>query len=341
MAVSKLPSALWNRITSSQRLFRSSQAVSAIGQKVFIFGGELLPRQPVDNRVDVISLNGAQADTAQTLTAPITSPSPRVGSPSTSVDNDIFLFSGRGGLEMRPIEEKGALWRYESSNNEWGLIKPADPTAPFPAGRSYHCLTSDGVSKVFLHSGCPEQGRLGDLWTFDIAKRAWTELPSAPAPARGGASIAFHDGQLYRLNGFDGNTEQGGSLDIYSVDAGTWTSVPYKPDGVEGPESRSVSTLLTVSVQDKTYLITMFGERDPSALGHAGAGKMLSDVWAFDIEQSIWQKVETSVGGPVARGWFDADVVRGANGDDVVAIHGGLGEDNQRLGDVWTLAFSS
>jgi hypothetical protein len=83
----------------------------------------------------------------------------------------------------------------------------------------------------------------------------------------------------------------------------------------------------------------MFGERDPSALGHAGAGKMLSDVWAFDIEVRTWQRVEVGADGPVARGWFDADVVRDGVVKDAMVVHGGLGEDNQRLGDVWVLRF--
>ena len=46
----------WTRITSSVRLYRSSHAVSVVGQKAFIFGGELVPRQPVDNRLDVVQL---------------------------------------------------------------------------------------------------------------------------------------------------------------------------------------------------------------------------------------------------------------------------------------------
>jgi hypothetical protein len=29
--------------------------------------------------------------------------------------------------------------------------------------------------------------------------------------------------------------------------------------------------------------VTIFGERNPSSLGHAGAGKMFGDVWAYDI----------------------------------------------------------
>ena len=60
MAFTKKLSASWSLITSSKRLSRSSQAVSIVDKKAFIFGGELLPRQPVDNRVDVINLGSAQ-----------------------------------------------------------------------------------------------------------------------------------------------------------------------------------------------------------------------------------------------------------------------------------------
>ncbi|KAF5563809.1 kelch repeat-containing protein [Fusarium phyllophilum] len=322
MTSNKLPKATWSRITSSKRLYRSSQAVSTVDQKIYIFGGELLPQHG-----------------AQTLTAPAKAPSPRVGSPSTTIGSNIFLFSGRGGLEMKPVEEKGAIWRYNTAENTWDSIEPTDLSAPFPVGRSYHCITSDGVDQLYLHSGCPEQNRLSDLWAFDVIKRTWAELPSAPGPSRGGSSIAFHDGKLYRMNGFDGKTEQGGALDIYNINTSSWSTVTYNPDGVEGPEARSVATLLAISVQSKTFLITMFGERDPSALGHAGAGNMLSDVWVFDVEGGAWQRVEIGDDGPVARGWFDADVAGNGDAKDAVVAHGGLGEDNQRLGDVWLLRF--
>jgi hypothetical protein len=239
---------------------------------------------------------------------------------------------------MRPIEENGAVWCYSTTENEWDLISPSDTTASFPAGRSYHCLTSDGVDKIYLHSGCPEQGRLGDLWVFDVDKRSWTELSPAPGPTRGGSSIAFLNGKLYRMNGFDGKTEQGGALDVYDIKATCWSTIPYTPDGIQGPEARSVSTLLPISVQDKSYLLTMFGERDPSSLGHAGAGKMLSDSWAFDVKGNLWLRVKTG-DGPVARGWFDADLVKGEDAKDEAVVHGGLGEDNERLGDIWCLQF--
>ncbi|RBR23147.1 uncharacterized protein FIESC28_04142 [Fusarium coffeatum] len=330
MASTKKLSASWSLVTSSKRLSRSSQAVSIVNQKAFIFGGELLPREPVDNRVDIVSLKSSE-DIAQTLSTPSNAPTPRVGSPSTTIGSKLYLFSGRGGLEMKPIEESGSLWCYDTTTNTWDPITPTNPSASSPAGRSYHCITSDGVDKIYIHSGCPEQGRLSDLWAFDVEKKSWTELPSAPGPARGGASIAFLDGKIYRMNGFDGKTEQGGALDIFDINDCSWSTTTFKPDGKEGPESRSVSTLLPISLNNNSYLLTMFGERDPSSLGHAGAGKMLSDVWAFDLEEAIWQRVETG-DGPAARGWFDADVT-----ENEAVVHGGLGEDNERLGDVWVM----
>ncbi|RSL62963.1 hypothetical protein CEP53_004571 [Fusarium sp. AF-6] len=338
--LSKLPSVTWTRIASSVRLYRSSQAVSVVGEKMYIFGGELVPRQPVDNKIDVVKVGGQLEYGVQTLPPQQGSPTPRVGSPSTAINGDIYLFSGRGGLEMKPIEENGGLWRYEVSKAQWTLLQPSDASAPFPAGRSYHCITSDGVSKVYVHSGCPQEGRLHDLWVFDIVESAWRELPQAPGPARGGASITFADGKLYRMNGFDGKKEQGGSLDVFNIEASTWKTIYYKADGIRGPEPRSVSTLLPVTVQGKPFLVTVFGEGNPSPLGHAGAGNMFSDGWAYEIEQNLWHKLDTAPEGPAPRGWFDADLARDEAGKETIVVHGGLGEDNQRLGDVWSLRFS-
>lgn len=247
------------------------------------------------------------------------------------------MFSGRGGLAMTPIEEKGAVWQYSPGESLWTLIAPKDPSAPYPAGRSYHSMATDGQNTIYIHAGCPEKGRLSDLWSFNVDTSTWTELPSAPPPARGGTSIAICGRKLYRMNGFDGTTEQGGTIDAFDLDAQTWSTISFSPDGREGPEPRSVSTLVAVKVGGVDFLLTLFGERDPSSLGHAGAGKMLADVWAFNIGRETWTKVEPSGDVPAPRGWFGADVARHDSGLDSVIVHGGLAEDNSRLGDVWSL----
>jgi N-acetylneuraminic acid mutarotase len=236
---------------------------------------------------------------------------------------------------MAPIDEEGALWQFNTTSGKWTCLTPSNSgIAPIP--RSYHCICSDKQGTLYVHAGCPESGRLSDLWSFSLASQQWKELSAAPGPARGGTSIAFADGKLYRMNGFDGKHEQGGSVDIYSPESDTWDSHSYIPDNKSGPSPRSVSALLPIHVNGKTYIVTLFGESDPSNLGHQGAGKMLSDVWAFAPASRTWHHVDTQGDeAPDARGWFAADVA----GPDTIIVQGGLGEANNRLGDAWSLGF--
>lgn len=349
----------WARLLDTDRLRRSSHALSVINQTVCIFGGEVEPREPVDAKIDLLSLqpgivnpywpasslsvrtlmilDSANLDTRSTSSAP----SPRVGTASAVLDGKMYIFSGRGGPDMAAIEEGGTVWAFDPSTSSWSQIAPADSSAPYPPARSYHCSTSDDQGSLFVHAGCPASGRLSDLWKFDVTSRAWSQLPDAPGPERGGASLAFSGGKLFRMNGFDGTTEVGGSIDIFDISAATWSTQTFHPDGTDGPEARSVCVLLPVHLARKNKLLTLFGERDPSSLGHAEAGKMLSDVWLYDISENWWTRVHpTGIKEvPEPRGWFDADVVKAERGNDSIVVHGGLGESNERLGDVWYLKF--
>lgn len=46
----------WSRIAPSVPLHRSSLAVSVIGDRAFVFGGELTPRTPLDNHLYALDL---------------------------------------------------------------------------------------------------------------------------------------------------------------------------------------------------------------------------------------------------------------------------------------------
>lgn len=69
---------------------------------------------------------------------------------------------------MSPIDEAGGLWCFDSRTPTWSLLKPFDSSAPYPAARSYHCMTSDDVENIYVHAGCPVSGRLSDLWLFSV-----------------------------------------------------------------------------------------------------------------------------------------------------------------------------
>lgn len=236
---------------------------------------------------------------------------------------------------MAPIDENGCLHVFDTLSASWSQVTPRDQSAAVPSPRSYHCMTSDGQNMIFVHAGCPEAGRLSDLWAYNLLENRWSELSDAPPPQRGGPSIVHHAGRLYRMNGFDGKTEQGGQVDIYDISTGKWTSVKFKADGHAGPEPRSVSALVHLVVGGRDKLLTLYGEHDPSALGHAGAGKMLANLWLWDIREQTWELVGTADHEvPSPRGWFAAASV---SAGDVVAV-GGLNESNERLADAWLLS---
>lgn len=50
-------SGIWHKLLESERLQRSSQAVSVIDGKAYVFGGELRPREPVDNELHIVSID--------------------------------------------------------------------------------------------------------------------------------------------------------------------------------------------------------------------------------------------------------------------------------------------
>ncbi|RAH53463.1 kelch repeat protein [Aspergillus piperis CBS 112811] len=339
-----MPRAVWTKLLSDVSIKRSSQTLAILASNAYIYGGELRPREPVDSAVYRLSLDASKSSNHNIIqTSPSAShPQPRVGSASTALAGRLYIFSGRGGIAMAPIEESGTFWVFDPTQNTWSQLAPATSNSQYPVGRSYHTLTNNGTDTIYLHGGCPSNGRLRDLWAFNIHSRQWLELPPAPGPERGGASIAYADQRIYRMNGFDGTREQGGSLDVYNVQTNEWTSLTYASDGISGPSPRSVGCLLATMIGGRQSLVTMFGEHDPSSLGHQGAGKMLADIWAFDLQSQRWAQVDIAEPNrPPARGWFDADVIgpeADANPGSIV-IHGGLAETNERLDDVWRLDF--
>ncbi|THX72752.1 kelch repeat protein [Aureobasidium pullulans] len=346
----------WTLVHKTQSLQRSSQTLSTLNNRALVFGGELVPRQPRDNDVYILNLSppckqprykaslqsyGDSPSTIPEYAGDI--PSARVGTASTVVDGKIYYFSGRGGVDMAPVDEKGQLWQFcfsDAHGMGWHLIAPADASQPVPEPRSYHCMTSDGTANLYVHAGCPTSGRLSDLWSFNVNDRQWTRLASAPSAPRGGTSMTYHAGKLYRMGGFDGKHEIGGEIDIYDIASDTWSIHTFTSDGVNGPGARSVATLLAMAIDGKASLITAFGESDPSALGHAGAGNMLPDSWVCDIETKAWRRVEVEEGEkvPRSRGWFAADVVTLEDKQGII-VQGGLAEDNERLDDAWVLSF--
>lgn len=50
----------WTKLVSRPDVQRSSHSLSIVGAKAYVYGGELLPREPVDANVLVVALTSGE-----------------------------------------------------------------------------------------------------------------------------------------------------------------------------------------------------------------------------------------------------------------------------------------
>ena len=55
-------------------------------------------------------------------------------------------------------------------------------------------------------------------------------------PSRGGTNMCRSGGYLYRMNGFDGEMEQAGVINVFEVKVDSWSSRIFLAHRVSGPQ---------------------------------------------------------------------------------------------------------
>ena len=150
-------------------------------------------------------------------------PEPRVGATSVWHDDALYLWGGRGGQDMTPLDAfQVGVWKATINASDgpqqsvtWERIAAANEEQA-PESRSYHASVAHGVrtliyhlgqrpsfaalllvythwipqDNIYIHAGCPASGRLSTLHAFNVKDGAWKHLTSAPEPGRGGTSLA-------------------------------------------------------------------------------------------------------------------------------------------------------
>lgn len=298
---------------------RSSHAVSLVGEKAYVFGGEFTPRVPVDNFMHVFDL---EQRTWAILDVTGDVPPPRVGVTMASIGSTIYVFGGRD-QEHKELNE---LYSFDTITNKWSLLSSGDMSPPH---RSFHSMAADD-SCIYIFGGCGNADRLKDLWAFDTTARNWImfPLPGETCPPRGGPGLAVCGGKIWVVCGFSGVELN----DVHSFDPVTqnWTLVETSGDK---PSPRSVFSTACIG----KYIYIYGGEVDPSDLGHLGAGKFAQEVYALDADTHVWERLkEEAESGehPGPRGWcaFSAGTMDGKDG---LLVLGGNSPTNDRLGDIF------
>ncbi|XP_023642367.1 nitrile-specifier protein 5 [Capsella rubella] len=300
---------------------RSSHAIALVGNKVYAFGGEFQPRVPVDNHLYAFDL---ETETWSIQEATGDAPPPRVGVAMAAVGPIIYFFGGRDATH----QELNQLYCFNTSTNQWKLLSSGETG---PQNRSYHSITADSQN-VYVFGGCGVEGRLNDLWAYNVVDQKWIKFPS-PGEAcrgRGGPGLAVVQGKIWVVYGFAG--EEADDVHCFDIAKGEWKEVETKG---EKPSPRSVFSTAVVGKQ----ILISGGEIDPSDLGHMGAGCFTADAYGLDTETLEWRKWDDGVGSeteehPGPRGWC-AFAAGSRDGKEGLLVYGGNSPSNDRLDDIF------
>ena len=245
IAKSTMPlKATWTRIRTNTDLPRSSHSLSIIKSKAYIFGGEKTPREPVDNHIHVFTLPSSEHDEVdyQVIPAQAASndedvPPPRVGHTASVVDNRIYVFGGRGGKAMKPLQENGRVWVFDTRLNQWSSLDPAEGSH-YPEPRSYHAsaATEHPLSRPPIPTG-PPSGSVASAYmkTTSSQKTDYTENPLGTS-----GSGADDHGTIF-VHG--GCPSSGRVADVWAFDiaARTWSRYIDAPGPARGGPSLCVA----------------------------------------------------------------------------------------------------
>jgi hypothetical protein len=157
------PIARWTLLSRSASLARSSHCFSITSNgRALLYGGELKPRTPVDAEADTTgsvhifdvpdSLSTKRQGSWRTSSAvsPAIAPTPRVGAASIVIGDSLYVWGGRGGVDMAPIAgTQAGVWRLaltstDKGNVQWERLE-AENEEESPQPRSYHTIANVNV----------------------------------------------------------------------------------------------------------------------------------------------------------------------------------------------------
>jgi N-acetylneuraminic acid mutarotase len=208
-------------------------------------------------------------------------PIPLYRATAVQIDDVAYVYGGTTSGFL----ESDRLYAWDLSDGTWEEVHASSTN--IPTGRYKHASavwewTPEGTAAGFVVSGGRnndgETVTFDDLWHFDVAASAWTEVETNLAVGdRYRQGLAWYDGALYHHGGLTGD---GVRLDmLWSLDpaSGVWI------DRVTSDEAPAKRASHTVIAMDNG--LVMWGGNTEDA-----------DVWHFDPFENAWTVISDGEG---------------------------------------------
>ncbi|MHA2116965.1 MAG: Kelch repeat-containing protein, partial [Candidatus Thorarchaeota archaeon] len=212
----------------------------------------------------------------------------------------------------RPTYSGGAMiphdlvWAYDTDNDHWRRMSPITQS-----GLVDVMMAHDTESDMTIIFGGEDPAITGQTWAYDLDTDTYFNMAPFEAPSPRAAGGIAYDSQSDRIIQFGGilstsTQEASNETWIYDYNSNNWTLLAP----AIAPSPRLASYLTYDSGSDRVIL---FGgvTLQPSAVIH-------SDTWAFDLETTTWEEMNSS--GPAAR--YGAAITYDVESDRVIVFGG-------------------
>ena len=259
----------WRQVEGSGPEPRFGQAVAfdESSGKLVLFGGQT--SDTFFNDTWVFDFAGESWTKLDTGDRPL--PTPRYGLPAVFDAHGNFIISHGFTFEGRFDD----TWSLDLSSNQWTDVSPGQDGVR-PLKRCLHEMAWDqAAGRLLLFGGCSSgfgPCPQGDLWSFDPASSAWTQLAPPEGPSSRSNPAMIYDERGTRAFLIGGLSDAGYMSDVWSGaldgDDFTWTAIT--PDGT-GPSPRASHDL--VLTRGDIYLF-----------GGTGVDGVTNDLWKLSLD---------------------------------------------------------
>ncbi|KAL8825393.1 MAG: hypothetical protein Q9170_007807 [Blastenia crenularia] len=260
-------------------------------------------------------------------------PGARTGHTACALGHRLYIFGGKGP-DGQALEENGKVWVFDTETLRWNYLEPSTEQ-PYPKSRyqhsavaSEHPLPNSNVSDTASYAeqikstvskipamigkaSAPKEPHgsfiicsglssasnlLTDVWTFTIATKIWSALPSIPQMPFP-PSLAFANYSLYTLGGSSkvGNEihhlqlepstykDARGTADLgLKAKESEWSTLPFPTNPLTpGPQPRKGAGMLPITTGNgRLYLLYFLGEKVKSG-EEKEETEYWSDTWSY------------------------------------------------------------